>query len=436
MKAIVDCNSFYASCEQVFRPDWIGKPIVVLSNNDGCIIARNDEAKKLGIAMGIPFFKAKDEIKSKNIIVCSSNYALYGELSKRVMETLLYFCPEMEVYSVDEAFLDLSGIQKSLHKEFAHVVKNSVLQWTGIPVSIGVAPTKTLSKVANRICKKDKIKHNGVFVLHSAQEIKAALLDTNIDDVWGVGRNNSKKLRFWGINNAFQLSQKDTVWAKKHLGGVVGVRLINELNGVPCIELSDGLDVKKMIASTRSFGKPVQNLSDLKEAIATYTSRAAEKLRLQESAAGAIQVFFRSDKFDYRIPHHSSTLFSVLPSATANTNELIVEAHKLTEKGFQAGATYKKAGVCLLMLVPNNAIQKNLFEYSATSAEMFKLNNVVDMLNRKLGRDKIKFAAVGLSQDWKTRSEERSPEYTTKWYDIPRIGKPQNRAFRSTWNKG
>ncbi len=423
MKAIVDCNSFYASCEQVFRPDWKGKPIVVLSNNDGCIIARNDEAKRLGIAMGEPFFKAKDEIRAKNILVCSSNYALYGDLSKRVMETLLYFCPEIEVYSVDEAFLDIESIPKNQRKDYATTVKNSVFQWTGIPVSIGIAPTKTLAKVANRICKKHKALYSGVFVLETETEISDALMHTSIEDVWGVGRSNSKKLRFWGIDTALKLSQKDTAWAKKHLGGVVGVRLINELNGIPCIELGEGLDVKKMIASTRSFGKAVTALSDLKEAIATYTARAAEKLRIQESAAGAIQVFFRSDKFDYAIPYHKHTQFSILSSATANTNELILEAQKLTEKGFQPGVSYKKAGVCLFMLVPDCAIQKNLFDPVESNPQVIKLNKTMDMLNRKLGRDTVKFASVGLTQDWKTRCEERSPEYTTKWKDIPCIGK-------------
>ncbi len=423
MKAIVDCNSFYASCEQVFRPDWKGKPIVVLSNNDGCIIARNDEAKRLGIVMGGPFFKAKNEINAKNITVCSSNYALYGDLSKRVMETLLYFNPEIEVYSVDEAFLDLQSIPYDFIKNYATTVKDTVFQWTGIPVSIGIAPTKTLAKVANRICKKHKAKHNGVFILSDAVEINEALANTAIEDIWGVGRNNSKKLRFWGIDTALKLSKKDTAWAKKHLGGVVGVRLINELNGIPCIELGEGLEIKKMIASTRSFGKPVTTLSDLKEAIATYTARAAEKLRLQESAAGAIQVFFRSDKFDYAIPYHKNTQFSILSSATANTNELILEAQKLTEKGFQSGVAYKKAGVCLFMLVPDNAIQKNLFDTVEANPQVVKLNKTMDMLNRKLGRDTVKFASVGLTQDWKTRCEERSPEYTTQWKDIPRIGK-------------
>jgi DNA polymerase V len=423
MKAIVDCNSFYASCEQVFRPDWKGKPIIVLSNNDGCIIARNDEAKQLGIAMGGPFFKAKDEIKAKHIIVCSSNYALYGDLSRRVMETLLYFCPEIEVYSVDEAFLDIESIPQNQRKDYAITIKNTVFQWTGMPVSIGIATTKTLAKVANRICKKQKAKHNGVFLLDSENEIREALMNTSVEDVWGVGRNNSKKLRFWGIDTALKLSEKDTAWARKHLGGVVGVRLINELNGIPCIELGEGLDVKKMIASTRSFGKPVTTLLDLKEAIATYTARAAEKLRLQESAAGAIQVFFRSDKFDYAIPYHKNTQFSILSSATANTNELIHEAHKLTEKGFQPGVSYKKAGVCLFMLVPDNAIQKNLFDPIEANPQVVKLNKTMDMLNRKLGRDTVKFASVGLTQDWKTRSEERSPEYTTKWKELPCIGK-------------
>jgi DNA polymerase V len=421
MKAIVDCNSFYASCEKVFRPELENRPIVVLSNNDGCIIARNDEAKQLGIPMGAPFFKAKGLIEQQNISVFSSNYALYGDMSRRVMLTLADINPLIEVYSVDEAFLDLSNIAFENLEEYGRFVKQKVAIWTGIPVSVGIAQTKTLAKIANRLSKKNKRSSGGVMILPNTEVEKAALSATGVEDVWGVGRRYARFLRLNGIENALQLSQKSESWAHKNLGGVVGVRLIRELNGIPCIELGQGAERKQMIASTRSFGNPVKTLTEMKEAIATYTSRAAEKLRLQKSAAGCVYVFMSTGYFDLRQAYEKDSLFEILQTPTANTNELIECAMQLTEKAFRVGTTYKKAGVLLSAIVDESAIQGSLFEPGKPNLKSAKLSKTIDLLNKRLGNDTVKFASTGLEKDWKTRSEIRSPEYSTKWKDIPLI---------------
>jgi DNA polymerase V len=421
MKAIVDCNSFYASCEKVFRPELENRPIVVLSNNDGCIIARNDEAKQLGIPMGAPFFKAKGLIEQQNVSVFSSNYALYGDMSRRVMLTLADINPLIEVYSVDEAFLDLSNIAFENLEEYGRFVKQKVAIWTGIPVSVGIARTKTLAKIANRLSKKNKLSSGGVMVLPNTEAEKAALSATGVEDIWGVGRRYARFLRLNGIENALQLSQKSESWAHKNLGGVVGVRLIRELNGIPCIELGQGAERKQMIASTRSFGNPVKTLTEMKEAIATYTSRAAEKLRLQKSAAGCVYVFMSTGYFDSRQAYEKDSLFEILQTPTANTNELIECAIQLTEKAFRTGTTYKKAGVLLSAIVDERAIQGSLFEPGKPNLKSAKLSKTIDLLNKRLGNDTVKFASTGLEKDWKTRSEIRSPEYSTKWKDIPLI---------------
>lgn len=419
MKAIVDCNSFYASCEKVFRPELEGRPIVVLSNNDGCIIARNDEAKRLGIPMGEPYFKAKALIEQQKVSVFSSNYALYGDMSRRVMLTLADINPKIEVYSVDEAFLDLADIPIADLLDYGRLLREQVAVWTGIPVSVGIARSKTLAKVANRLSKKEKVKTSGVMVLEDELAEKEALKATSVDDIWGVGRRYARFLRLNGIENGHQLSLQSEAWAYKNLGGIVGKRLIKELNGIPCIELKHGIDKKQMIASTRSFGKPVNTLSDMKEAIATYTSRAAEKLRLQKSAACCVSVFMSTGYFDLRQAYEKDSRFEILLTPTANTNELIAYAMRVTEKTFRQGASYKKAGVILSSIVDENAIQSCLFEPDKPSPKSTILGKAIDQLNKKLGNDTVHFAATGLEKDWKTRSEVRSPEYSTKWKDIP-----------------
>jgi len=423
MYAIVDCNSFYCSCERLFRPDLRNKPVVVLSNNDGCIVSRTDEAKQLGIGMAAPYYQNKDVIEKNNIAVFSSNYNLYGDLSMRVMDTLKTLVGEyrVEVYSVDEAFLDLGMIPpKQLHTA-AKEIKDTVETWTGIQVSIGVGPTKVLAKAANRLSKKDKGGTDCVMVLDTEEKIVNALQKTKVDDLWGVGGRYAYKLKEqWCIENALQLRNMPEKWARAHLGGVVGVRLIRELKGQPAITMKDPLEKKKMIATTRMFGKPVYELNDLKEAVATYTSRAAEKLRRQYCAAGYIDVLVvtnNHEKGQYR--YHPQTLHSqvCLPQPTSNTQELIKHAIPLVEKLYSRGSKYLKAGVLLGGLVPDKSIQGNLFRPQTANHQRL-LMEAMDNINFSMRDDVVKYVASGLKRNWKMRQELRSGRYTTRWNEL------------------
>jgi len=425
MIAIVDCNSFYCSCERLFRPDLDDKAVVVLSNNDGCIISRTDEAKKIGVGMAAPYYQNKEIIEKNNVAVFSSNYNLYGDLSMRVMDTLrsLVRKEQVEVYSVDEAFLQLGMISENNLYKACTEIKETVEQWTGIKVSIGAGPTKVLSKVANRLSKKNKKESKGVMVLQSVHEIKDALERTYVDDIWGVGRQYAVKLHNLGIDNGWQLRNMPEEWARKNMGGVVGTRLIKELRGVPCIPMKDPLEVKKMIATTRMFGKPVFELSEIKEAVATYVSRAAEKLRRQYYAATSIQVFvvtngYRKEKYEYNPQsryQHSNFLV-----ATADTAELIQYALPLAEKLYEPGLKYLKAGVILGGLVPDNSIQANLFVHEEQNQKRF-LMEAVDNINFSNRDDIIKYAASGLKRNWKMRQELRSKRFTTRWNELYEI---------------
>jgi DNA polymerase V len=422
MKAIVDCNSFYCSCERLFKPELKDKPVVVLSNNDGCIVSRTDEAKKLGVGMAAPYYQNKDIIEKNDVAVFSSNYNLYGDLSMRVMDTLrrLVGDENVEVYSVDEAFLSLDTMPPDQLQAAATCIKQTVEKWTGIAVSVGVAPTKVLSKVANRLSKKDKKGTRGVIVLNDTAGIKEALEKTAVDDIWGVGRRYAMKLHQLGIDNGWQLSKMPEEWARKNLGGVVGVRLIKELNGIACIPMKDPLDVKKMIATTRMFGKPVFDIKDIKEAVATYTSRAAEKLRRQFCAAGMLQVFVvtngnKNEKYEYN--PQSRYQYTTLPKATSDTSELIQYALPLAEKLFQPGLKYLKAGVILSSLVPDNSIQANLFAREEENKKRY-LMNAVDNINFSHRDDVVKYLASGLTRNWKMRQELRSKRYTTRWDEL------------------
>ncbi len=352
MYAIIDCNSFYCSCERLFLPHLREKPVVVLSNNDGCIISRSDEAKDLGVEMAGPYFKAVPLIKKHGVATFSSNYHLYGDLSWRVMETLRMLVPQghVEVYSVDEAFVDLSHIAPEDYAAFSKHLREVVELWTGIKVSVGVAPTKVLSKVANRLAKKHKRATDCVLLLDTPRKIEQALQKTPVSDIWGVGYQYAEKLRGMNIETAFDLSKKEVAWANKHLGGVTGARLLRELKGINSISMLDELVNKKMIATTRMFGSPVTDLKDIKEAVATYTSRAAEKLRRQHSAANTISVFVvpRQESNTTRFRQGPSVSSHViLPMATSLTNELIKPALAMVERLYEKGLFYKKAGVTL-----------------------------------------------------------------------------------------
>lgn len=419
MKAIIDCNSFYAACERIFKPSLNGKPVVVLSNNDGCIVSRTDEAKALGIQMAGPYYEAKEILEQHNVSVFSSNYHLYGDMSWRVMETLRMLCQHVEVYSVDEAFADLDGIPEEEMWDYGLHIRNTVEQWTGLPVSVGIAPTKTLAKVANHIAKKNKIATQGTVALVTPEQIKYALENTPVRSIWGVGFRSTEKLRLWGINTAWQLRNMSEEWAHKNLGGVVGTRLIKELHGDPCIEMRDPLEKKRMIATTRMFGKPVFELKDLKEAIATYTTRAAEKLRRQGGAARVINVFVVTNDYEngYHYSPKTKGTYTTLPTATSLTNELIAHAIPLIEQLYKKGSRYLKAGVMLSGIVPDDAIQYNLFEAPAHS-NLRGLMNVVDNVNFSMRDDVVKFATSGTKKNWKMRHEMRSKRHTTRWEEL------------------
>jgi DNA polymerase V len=423
MKAIVDCNSFYCSCERLFKPSLDKKPVVVLSNNDGCIISRSDEAKTLGVDMAGPYFQAKPLIEKYGVATFSSNYNLYGDLSWRVMETLrmLLGKENVEVYSVDEAFLNLDEYEPAALQSLAIHIRETVEMWTGIKVSVGVAPTKVLSKVANHLAKKNKEATQCVVVLDTAEKIAEALYNTPVNEVWGVGRQYAQKLKeMHAVFTAFDLTQKTEQWAKVHLGGVTGVRLLKELRGEVANEMEEALTHKKMIATTRMFGQAVNNINDIKEAVATYTSKAAEKLRRQNSAANTISVFVVPKEQHHGVYfRHGPTIssYTTLPVATSATHELIKPAVQLVDRLFEKGRLYKKAGVMLSGLVPDESIQANLFAAPEQNGSRL-LMSMVDNVNFAMRDDMVKFAASGTKRDWKMRQELRSPRYTTRWEEM------------------
>ena len=423
MYAVVDCNSFYCSAERVFRPELAEKPVVVLSNNDGCIVSRSDEVKELGVGMAIPYFQAKDIIEKYDIATFSSNYNLYGDMSWRVMETLREIMGKenVEVYSVDEAFINMDAVPFEKLDSAALQIRETVEQWTGVAVSVGVAPTKTLSKVANHIAKLDKKATNCVTVLKTESDVNDALHKTPVGDVWGVGRQYATKLKTFGIFDAYHLIQMPEEWARKNLGGVVGLRLIKELKGECFIVMDEELIQKKMIATTRMFGAPVKDKQSIKEAVATYTSRAAEKLRRQYSAASAITAFVvpkmtRED--DHPFSHGPMISDCVmLPHATCVTSELIKAAMKIVDRIYEEGKLYKKAGVMLSGLIQDTSVQGNIFIPKKENNNRM-LMSMMDNINFSMRDDVLKFAASGTKRNWKMRQEFRSPRYTSRWDEL------------------
>ena len=425
MKAIVDCNSFYCSCERVFRPDLKNRPVVVLSNNDGCIISRSDEAKLLGVEMAGPYFKAKPLIEKNKVATFSSNYNLYGDMSRRVMDTLKMMVGErnVEVYSVDECFLDVSMIEEKQLADYALQMREIVEQWTGVSVSVGIAPTKTLAKIANHLAKKNKAETKCVATIVSQDDIRKVLKTTSVSGIWGIGRAYADKLINWGITTAWDLCNMPEEWIYKYLGGVVGTRLVKELKGTACIDMKDELKVKKMIATTRMFGKNVTELNDIKEAVATYTARAGEKLRRQKCAASVLSVFIVAKEESHTASFNRGATISthtILPSATSITNELIAPAMRMAEQIFMPGREYKKAGVMLSGIVPDTSIQSNLFKPLTENSKRF-LMEALDNINFSMRDDVVKFASSGLSRDWKMRKEFRSPRYTSRWNELKEV---------------
>jgi DNA polymerase V len=414
--ALIDCNNFYASCERVFNPKLIGKPIVVLSNNDGMIIARSREAKDIGIAMGVPLFKIEDKIRKNHVAVFSSNYTLYGDMSERIMTSLEQFSPDVEIYSIDEAFLNLKGFGRLNLDKYAHEIKNKIRQWTGLPVSVGIGETKTLAKIANRLAKKSN-KANGVLNLYNSKFKEKALKMTEVEDIWGVGRQYGKLLRKRGINNAYELSLANDKWIKKRMT-VMGMRTVLELRGTPCIELEYAAPPKKAIVSSRSFGKLTDSFIDVSEAVATYVTRASEKLRKQKSAARILSVFLRTNPFKYDLPQYHNGVMIEMTVPTDSTSEILRYATKGIQQIFRKGYKYHKAGVMLTGIIPYDSSQYNLFD-SKKHIKIKETTKIMDDINSIYGRDTIFYASLGIKRQWRMRREMKSPHFTTNWKELP-----------------
>jgi len=424
MFAIVDCNSFYASCEQVFRPDLKGKPVVVLSNNDGCIVAANKQAKQIAdMPLFHAYHKVEKALKANDVAIFSSNYALYAEMSDRVMRILRTYTPEMEVYSIDEAFLWLGGFEglpNFSYEDYAVKMKTQVEQWTGIPVGIGIGPTKTLAKVANKLAKKQLGNHNQVYVIENTTEsIAKALKQLPLEKVWGIGRRNARMLQQkLGIKTAYDFSTIDDKWIRLNMT-VVGHRMKKELNGQICLELDEDIKpTKKHLATAKSFGRQTTDFSLVEEAMCFYVSELAEKLRDQKSLANYISLFLHTNPFRQNADQKFLRTSITLPYATANTSMLTKYARQGLRNIFTLGYKYKKVGVTLCGLVPKNHLQTKLFtENEHDGAD--QIMPTLDKLNRALGKASVQTASCGKRRkQWRIKQEKLSPKYTTRWSDI------------------
>jgi len=413
--ALIDCNNFYASCERKFNPSLNGKPVVVLSNNDGCVIARSSEAKELGIPMGAVAFKYRKVFEENNVNVFSSNYALYGDLSNRIMTILKTFTPDVEIYSIDEAFLYFDGFDNYDLKKYGDEIKEKVWQYVGIPISIGFAPTKSLSKVANRIAKKFPKHHKGVYVIDTQEKINKALKWLKVEDIWGIGRRYSKKLNRYNIHNAYQFTQLHDDWVKKELS-IVGLRLKRDLSGKSTLELEEVNKVKKNIATTRSFHRNYTDYNDIKERVSTFANSCAFKLRKQKSHCNAILVFIHTNFHRKDLKQHSASRVVKLPYPSNSSITVTKFAESALKSIYKKGYQYKKAGVIVLDLVPESNYQINIFENENPKHK--KLMKSLDFINHNLGVTKVKLAGQDVGRTWKMRQERLSPRYTTNWNEI------------------
>jgi len=415
--ALVDCNNFYASCERVFNPALEGRPIVILSNNDGCIVARSNEAKALGIGMAAPYYQCKALCEQHNVAVFSSNYELYGDMSQRVMQSLRRFCVDMEIYSIDEAFLMLEGASSQQMIVYAQKIHTHIKQWTGIPVSIGIAPTKTLAKMANYLAKKH-FKQPVMSLLDPALQ-ENILSRVNVEDIWGISRGRAQRLRRLGIFTAKQLRDAEAKAIRKHLT-VIGERMVYELRGTPCLLLEDIVGAKKNIMSSRSFGYLLTTQVDIAAALANYTAHACQKLRQQKSRAQAIGVFLRTNRFCAKDAQYRNEIVYRFVAPTNDTREIIALAKKALSAIYQPGYAYQKVGIILMELVPDTYQQQDLL--CQTNYQLSdKLMAVLDNINFKMGKKGLFIAAQGTNRPWLMRCDKRSPRYTTCWDELPRV---------------
>jgi DNA polymerase V len=412
--ALVDCNNFYVSCERVFNPKLCGVPVVVLSNNDGCFVARSNEAKALGIPMGAPYFQYKEVIERHDVAVFSSNYAFYGDMSRRVMQVLKQFCPRVQVYSIDEAFCDID-VPGRIH--FAKRLKATIAKWVGLPVSIGLAPTKTLAKVANHYAKKHP-EVRGVFSLEEPQQIEALLKKTPVADLWGIGSRLSAMLHKKQIYTAWDLRNVDDGWVKKQMT-VVGLRMVWELRGISCLSLEELPPAKQSITTSKSFGRPVESFAELSEALSAYVARVAEKLRRQKAAAHHLSVFVVPKPGEFGQALYTYQLDMALPEPTSFTPLISACAKELLSRLYQEGVSYRKVGIMLSGLVSEQQVQPMLFP--ATPVPLLKQNKLMqtlDAINQEWGRKVLRFASEGMEQPWAMRQERRTARFTTRWDEL------------------
>ncbi|MBK2835879.1 Y-family DNA polymerase [Klebsiella quasipneumoniae] len=417
MFALVDVNSFYASCETIFRPDLQGRPVVVLSNNDGCIIARSAEAKKLGIKMGDPYFKCKDYFRQQGVVCFSSNYELYADMSHRVMTTLEEMCPRVEIYSIDEAFCDLTGVRNCrVLEEFGRELKDTVYRNTRLPVGVGIAQTKTLAKLANHAAKTWKAT-GGVVDLSNVERQRKLMALLPVDEVWGVGRRISKKLEAMGIKTVLQLADTDIRFIRKHFN-VVLERTVRELRGEPCLGLEEFAPVKQEIVCSRSFGERITDYHEMRQAICLYASRAAEKLRGEHQYCRFICAFVKTSPFALNEPYYGNSTSVKLLTPTQDSRDIITAATKCLDAIWRDGHRYQKAGVMLGDFYSYGVAQLNLFDDNAPRKNSEKLMEVLDHLNAKDGRGALYFAGQGIQTAWQMKREMLSPRYTTRYSDL------------------
>lgn len=412
--ALADCNNFYASCERVFRPELNNRPVIVLSNNDGCVIARSDEAKAIGIKMGNPVFEMADLIGKYEVAVFSANFALYGDMSQRVMNTLAQFTPDMEIYSIDEAFLDFTSFDNNRLTNYAKEIRNTVKQWTGIPVSIGIGSTKTLAKTANQIVKMNR-EMDGVLNLCGRSDMDELLSAFPIEEVWGIGRQFAKILKAKGIRSALDFRNADEKWVLGHFH-VPGHRTLLELRGISCIKFENTEPGRKGICVGRSFGKPLTEYNDIEQAVTTFASRCSAKLRRQKSVTRILTVFIMTNRFA-NTPQYVNGKTIKLPVATNNANEIIHHSVSALRQLYRKGYKYKKAGVILTDFVPENSHQVNLWD-NVDRKKFSVLMKTIDKINFSQGTDIVKFAIQGTQKNWKMKQEKLSPCYTTRWNDL------------------
>ncbi|HLL70760.1 MAG TPA: Y-family DNA polymerase [Pyrinomonadaceae bacterium] len=414
--ALVDCNNFYVSCERVFNPALAERPVVVLSNNDGCVISRSEEAKAAGVKMGAPLYQAQALLDAHEAAVFSSNYALYGDMSRRVAETLEEFTPEVEMYSIDEAFLDLRGFDEAKLNVLGQRMRETIKRWTGIPVSIGIAETKTLAKVAVAVAKRSE-KARGVVNLAESAYLEHALARVKVEQVWGIGPNYARRLKAAGVKTALDLRDADSRrWRMR--AGITLERVILELRGTSCLPLALCPPPRRSLTVSRSFGAHVETLADLREAVATFASRAGEKLRRRNLVANALVVFLSTSRFACE-PLYAPSAAVALPCATSYTADLIRYAHRALDRIYRADCRFKKAGVMLFELVPAAPVQQNMF---VSTERTRRLMETLDRINARMGSDTISYGALGLQQRrrarWQGLCDRRSPRCTTRWDEL------------------